>query len=87
MLEDLLVHLDTTRYEGIFLVHRGVTLLDPTYQGGRGLRVLLRKNLPILACQKSAAYYKLEDKIAKPVKAVPFHHISQLAEHHDLVWI
>ncbi|MDJ0836806.1 MAG: hypothetical protein QNK37_09835 [Acidobacteriota bacterium] len=87
LLEDLLVHLDTTRYEGIFLVHRGVTLLDPTYQGGRGLRVLLRKNLPILACEKSTAYYKLEDKIAKPVKAVPFHHISKLAEHHDLVWI
>lgn len=87
LLEDLLTHLDPTHYEGIFLVHRAVALLDPTYQGGRGLRVLLRKNLPTLVCQKSIAYYGMEKRVHKPVRAVPFRHLLDLGKHYNLVWV
>jgi len=87
LIEDLINHLDAGCFVGIFLVHRGVFLLDPAFQGGRGLRVLLRKNLPILACEKSVAFYKLEDKVAKPASTAAFHQVSELARHHRLVWV
>ncbi len=87
LIEDLINHLDTRYYEGIFLVHRAVLLLDPTFQCGRGLRVLLRKNLPIRACEKSIAFYNLTDKVAKPASTAPFHQLSELARHHPLVWV
>ena len=87
LMEDLLSHLDTTRYAGIFLVHRAVMLLDPGFQGGRALRILLRKNLPITACEKSVAYYEQEKNAVKPVRVAPFHVINEYAEHHDLVWM
>jgi len=87
LLEELIEHLDTTRYVGIFLVHRAVTLLDPALRGGRGLRVLLRKNLPLTVCERSVAYYDLDEKAVAGVNLVPFHTIGALAERHDLVWV
>lgn len=85
LMEDLLNGLDSRRFAGVFLVHRGVRLLDPLYADGRLLRTLVRKNLKLTACERSTAFYQLTDRISVPT--APFSEVMNLAAIYELVWV
>lgn len=85
LLEELLNRLDNRRFAGIFLVHRGVRLLDPLYADGRLLRALLRHNMKLIACAQSVVFYQLQERISTSL--APFSDVVDLAAIYDLIWI
>lgn len=88
LLEDILENLNTANLEGIFLIHRGVRLLDPSYNQGRFLQSLLRLKVDIKACARSLAYFNLMDEVDDDlIEIVPAHNLARLWEKHPLIWM
>ena len=87
LLEDMVSNLDPQYVTGVFLIHRGVRLLDPNFHEGRLLRALISRNIPISACAKSLAFYHLTENIQAPVNVAPPHEILRLAAKYKLTWI
>ena len=87
LLEDVLRGLDRRQVAGVFLIHRGVRLLDPDYREGRLLQLLLQKKIQIRACAKSIGFYRLEDKVRAPIRIVPAGEILQLTNLYPVTWL
>ena len=87
LLAEFLESLDLASFQGVFLVHRGVRLIDPTFQQGRFLKLLEEKRFHIWACTRSLAYYQLEDKVKPPVQAAQIADLQRLTAHYQLIWI
>ena len=87
LLEDLIGNLDSSNCAGLFLIHRGVRLLDPGYQQGRPLQMLRRKSFPIVACAKSVAFYQLTERVPPSIEIKTSRDILRLAAEHPLTWI
>ena len=87
LLADFLDSLDLARFQGVFLVHRGVRLIDPTFQQGRFLKLLEEKRFHIWACSRSLAYYQLEDKVKPPIQTAQIADLQRLTAHYQLIWI
>lgn len=85
LMEEFLDRIDTRRFAGVYLVHRGVRLLDPLYADGRLLRALLRRNLKLTACPRSLAFYQLGARVT--IATAPFADVVDLAARYDLLWI
>ncbi len=85
LMEEFIDRLDPRRFAGVYLVHRGVRLLDPLYADGRLLRALLRRNLTLSACPRSLAFYQLGGRVS--VATAPFAEVVDLAARYDLLWV
>jgi hypothetical protein len=85
LMEEFLDRIDARRFAGVYLVHRGVRLLDPLYADGRLLRALLRRNLQLTACPRSLAFYQLGARVT--IATTPFADVVDLAARYDLLWI
>lgn len=86
LLASILENIDTGTYKGLFLIHRGVRLIDPNFSQGRFLKMLLRKNLAIFACSRSLEFYGIKEVPAK-IKVVPTAEVLSLAARKKTVWI
>jgi hypothetical protein len=73
-------------YAGVFLVHRGVRLVDPQYHQAAVLRALLRKPIAVFADETSMAYFKLIGKTSPRVKVVPFALLLELSRTQPVIW-
>lgn len=73
-------------YAGVFLVHRGVRLVDPQYQQAKLLRALLRKPIAVFADQTSMEYFKLIGRTSPRVKVVPFAALLELGRTEPVIW-
>ncbi len=87
LMEAFLENLDHERTSGVFLLPRGVRILDPSYQSGRLLRALKRSKKKIMACTKSPTHYHLMEKTPSTVEVVPVKELHKLGQIARLTWI
>jgi len=87
LLEAFLENVEASRTDGIFLTHRGVRLLDNTYQNGKLLRALMARKVKVMACAKSLAYYQLMDHIPPSVEVAPIKELHKLASNARITWV
>lgn len=87
LLEDLVDNLNPEQTSGLFLIHRGVRLLDPAFQGGRTLEAILRTSIKVKVCVRSAGFYGLLDAIGSHFELVPARELMDIIAQHNVTWI
>lgn len=86
LLHQMLQSLTPGAYAGLFLVHRGVRLVDPQYHQAKLLRALLRKPIAVFADETSMNYFKLIGRTSPRVKVVPFAALLELGNTQPVIW-
>lgn len=86
LLHQMLESLAPGAYAGLFLVHRGVRLVDPQYHQAKLLRALLRKPIAVFADETSMQYFNLIGKTSPRVKVVPFAALLEVGRTQPVIW-